>query len=100
MDKVLVDKGLNFYNLYKENKISEINSLEFKTWLAQTIRVLETRASKSKLMEVTELIKVFMQNNDSITINQLEMIVAFLQAEYEISQDEIRNAKAIFDLNF
>lgn len=100
MEKVLVDKGLYFYNLYKENKISEIDSLELKTWLAQSIRVLETRASKSKLMEVTELIKVFMQNKDSITIDQLEMIMAFLHAEYEISQEEIRSVNAIYDLNF
>lgn len=99
MDKRLIDKGLVFYNQFKDNKIDEVDSLEFKTWLAEAIRNLESVAGKSKLMEVTDLIKVFLQNKESITINQLELIVAFLKAEYEISQEQLRSIEAIYKLN-
>ncbi|RIJ63796.1 hypothetical protein [Rummeliibacillus sp. POC4] len=99
MDKRLIDKGLVFYNQFKDNKIDEVDSLEFKTWLAEAIRNLESVAGKSKLMEVTDLIKVFLQNKESITINQLELIVAFLKAEYEISQEQLRSIEAMYKLN-
>jgi len=93
MDFKLIADGTNYYNLCKENRFNEVDPLEFRAWLASSIRNLEKVAEKSELMKVTDSLKIYLQSKDSITLHQLELLVGFLKAEYRIHQELIESLK-------
>lgn len=78
----LIKEGKKFLEAFKEDNKKEIGSTELREWLSETILELERSAGKSKLMEVTETVKVFMSEKDDITFNQFEMIYAFLKGAH------------------
>ncbi len=93
MDFKLIEEGTIYYNLCKEGRFNEVDSLEFRAWLATSIRSLEKVADKSELMKVTDSLKIYLQNKESINLHQLELLVGFLKAEYRIHQELVNSMK-------